>query len=216
MTTINVLSLGVDRIDPNIIISNIRPQIAEIRADKILLMVGSARQSYLLDSASCASSEQGQYFRKLKELPAKIKEATWHDAVVDCHLLADTFGKLKSGTSFKMAASNNALRLNQADCVYDTSKFILLYVQIQKVAIEHYSAEVIFNFYENDAAILGRLQNIFTSYPELMPNNVKLRLCQYSENEKAGQISRELQGWGCFSPFYSVSIKLLGCVRKML
>ena len=66
-------------------------------------------------------------------------------------------------------------------CVFDETKFTLLYAQIHKLASEHADRKINFHFYDDKLPILTELSLLFSHYPELLPGNCTLCLHQYPQ-----------------------------------
>ncbi|KTC83658.1 hypothetical protein [Legionella cincinnatiensis] len=148
---------------------------------KAIALIGSNRQSLNIDIAN--SPGKGSCF------PA-IKKVTDHlGCTFDPFLLADIYGNLPNGTSYDRAMHHfdHTYSGDHSDWIFDDTKASLIYAQMHKVALDHPTEEIIFDFYDDRGFgarspkdILEDLHEFFTKNPALIPPNVTLRLNHYA------------------------------------
>jgi hypothetical protein len=119
-------------------------------------------------------------------------------------LLADIDGNLGAGSSFSHALRilNGHNRycfplpsnITHNKCDTDTSKVVILYAQIHKVASDNLEKIISFDFYDDKTKILLALKNFFKKNPNRIPENVTLRLNLYDGNDSL--IQAEITGIG--------------------
>jgi hypothetical protein len=198
------------------LIEGVSEQIKAENFSKVIIMLGSNRQSFYDDWHH--EDGEGSCFPALFELykafqnyidPSKVE--------LDPLLLADIYGRKQAGDNFDHAIQHhNAVRNKQEHEPYDFSfsfmdskKLNLLYAQMHKIASQHPDAEIIYDFYDDDAfeenTVLHDLKKYFEENPDLIPNNLRLYLHHY-----AGEEIREvanIKGTGKIDYNYEYNIK---------
>lgn len=152
--------------------------------DDAVFMVGSSRQSIYYDAINPHSSRGVEScYPFLEALCARVaKLAEQGDKFrVDAYLLADTYGNKPFGSNMKAGLSNTK-DFQYDEWLPDTSKLTVLYAQMHKIASENSAAEVVFDYYSHDKAVLDKLHVFFENNPDLMPGNLRLRLHEYDGN----------------------------------
>lgn len=149
--------------------------------DETVFMVGSARQSIFYDALNPESNKgAGSCYPYLFQLCNRVAEFVGEDKLrVDPYLLADTFGQLPFGASMN-AFLNGEKNFVHYEWLPDTSKLIILYAQMHKIASENEGAEVVFDYYLYDRNVINKLHVFFENNPDLMPGNLRLRLHEYN------------------------------------
>lgn len=141
-------------------------------------IIGSNRQSKRADDAGQLMNERddastGSCFGTIKTL------SEHHHATFDPFLMADIYGNLPDGESFRRA-TDSEYHGDHANCIIDTSKLTLLYAQIHKLANENPDKHISFEFYDDKLDIIQGLYIYFSLYPKLIPANVDLCMKQYA------------------------------------
>src|SRR6185312_7156933 len=62
---------------------------------------------------------------------------------------------------------------------FDHSKISLLYAKIHALALEHPNEKIVFEHYDDNADICNALYYAFSTYPQLLPSNVELRIYHF-------------------------------------
>ncbi|CDZ78748.1 hypothetical protein BN59_03061 [Legionella massiliensis] len=172
----------------NVITSNqelldaIKLEIEQSNAHDAIVFVGSNRQSYDLDQYNASKNDTGSCF---KDIPLIAKHL---GATLDTLLLADIYCMQADGTAFTKACDPNVTKAGHSDSWFDTSKFLLLYAQMHKVANQYSNEKIVFDFYDDIDDILGDLQKFFAKNPSYIPANLTLRLHKYTGNGLEHQI----------------------------
>ncbi|TAL61741.1 MAG: hypothetical protein EPN84_07495 [Legionella sp.] len=166
---------------------------------KSILMVGSNRQSKPIDDNNQCDLTNA---KKDSCFPAFIQIAQELGMDLYRFLLADIYGFMKvgyygltgtvqdltPGTSFNLAISPEKDSISHACWAFDETKATLLYGQIHHIANTHPDDNIVFDFYDDRGNkgikdILEWLNDFYGQYPELIPDNVTLRLHHYEGNE---------------------------------
>ncbi len=132
----------------------------------------SARQSQPCDEHNKKVNQSTSSF------PFYIEAASFLDAECDTFLLADARGDLKAGTSFERAMDPNYQGIH-VDWYFDESKITILYARMHRAAARNPNADVLFTAYDDRKDILDTVHQFFSEYPQLLPPNLKLNLCQH-------------------------------------
>ena len=99
--------------------------------------------------------------------------------------MSDIYADVTPGTSFDLAVKTP--NSTQNTCIDDAGKAALLYAQIHKLANQCPNESILFDFYDDRGLdvweegddVLEYLHSFFTKHPELLPNNMTLRLNHY-------------------------------------
>ncbi len=175
--------------------------------DESIFMVGSNRQSKRTDDYNSQGTES--CFTALQSLCAETKKRARNRTKfrVDPYLLADTYGNRPAGENFTNAV-NNSKDYPFSHWLFDESKLTILYAQMHKIASENPHDDITYDFYDDrDLDILLGLSVFFKNNPDLLPNNVKLRLHHYAGNKVRD--FKEITGTGSIDYNYEDNIKLM-------
>ncbi len=138
---------------------------------RIITFVGSNRQSFEIDF--------GNSYLKGSCFPAVREVSTHLEAELDTFLLADIYGDLPGGESYRRAI-DPTYKGPHAYWVFDETKATILYAQMQKIAVENPTEDIIFDFFDDRMHdILPSLRHFFETHRMLIPSNVALRLFGY-------------------------------------
>lgn len=137
---------------------------------KSIAFVGSNRQSKSVDDHN--SYNKGSCF------PAMQQIAECLSIELDSFLLADLYADLKPGTSFERAIKNEDFE-EHARWVFDESKVSILYAQMHKIAEANQNVEIVFEFFDDRVDVLEGINYFFTTYQEIMPQKLTLKLHYY-------------------------------------
>lgn len=178
----------------------------------IFTLIGSNRQSQPIDAAHHYTSSfvfVGSCFPAIKRI------SDYLNTKLVPFLLADLYGNLVSGTSYRRAMENLEkpdLKIEHQNCTIDEYKITLLYAQIHHMAYmmaklpkPQSNAEIVFDFYDDREDILNELGNFFNQHQMLLPNNVTLRLHQYA-GELASPLHK-IKGSGFIDTNYGQTVK---------
>lgn len=156
--------------------------------------IGSNRQSKRLDDNHAIYFGQGLYIEKGSCFPAIKKISDYLGVPLDPTLLADIFGKLPDGESYRRAMTPD-YEGEHALTYLDDTKLILVYAQIHKAAMEDPTADIIYDFYDDREDILSQLKDFISTFPGLLPSNAKIRLNHYAP-PTSHKLFAEIQGTG--------------------
>lgn len=174
----------------------------QVKFDEHIVLVGSNRQSPQKDAQLIGYKNNGSCFPGVKRIAESL------GATFDPFLLADLYLNKPNGYSSELfyqaltaagidptknTITSEHYRALAEDpghadlfknCVpFDEGKINILYAQIHKLASEHPTEEIVFDFYDDKSSILTTLSDFFHHFPELLPHNVKLRLCFFNGEE---------------------------------
>ncbi|MDR3442413.1 MAG: hypothetical protein P4L65_05290 [Legionella sp.] len=210
--TIRVLSLDFDGCLAHIaylkstardIIDSNRRFLRALRRDNHLykestIFIGSNRQSKNTENGN-AKNNNAFCFPVMDEVKDYLQ------VTFDTFLLADIYGDLQAGLSYHRAM-NKGYRGAHAGWIFDETKVTLLYAQMHKIAHEEPHEPIIFDFYDDRSEdILPWLTTFYTDYPELIPNNVTLRLNHYAGAKHT--LLSQIQGTGFIDSNYRQTVK---------
>ncbi|MCX7117687.1 MAG: hypothetical protein NTW94_07280 [Legionellales bacterium] len=171
--------------------------------DAIVTMVGSGRQSKLHDDNGF--DFRGSCFLALGLITNYLKVKKGQTVSMDGFILADIYGNLPPGTSFKNATERTIPYSEHAKWVFDITKVTILYAQMHKQAMDHPSDDIDFDFFDDRIDILDALKDFFSTHHELIPKNVKLQTHLYSGGPVTPMIS--INGSGCIDVNYANTVK---------
>ena len=170
---------------------------------QVYLFEGSDRQSHEMETihAKKATNTYVYAYRATQEI------AKYLHAVLDSIVMADPLGDLPAGTSFARSriAVKQGRQLAHAKCKNDESKVIPLYLQIQRIANIKPGEEIIFDFFDDQDHLLTKLNDFYTTHPQLIPTNVTLRLHHY-EGSACRNIA-SIEGIGIIDANYYQTVK---------
>ncbi|MBA2657207.1 MAG: hypothetical protein H0U70_09560 [Tatlockia sp.] len=187
--------------------SDFLAQIAQenLNFSKVYTMVGSTRQSHQIDLTNSKIGNKGSCYPAIKQINEHLKTE------LDDFLLADIFGGLPEGSSFKKAMDPNYTG-SYSDWLYDETKFLILYAQMHKMASKHPEEMISFDFYDDRSLnpnekpnVLMNLKKYFSQYPELIPSNVSLNLNHYEG--KNTTLLEQIKGQGFIDETYGETVK---------
>jgi hypothetical protein len=177
----------------------------------VTLFVGSNRQSKQDDDYNSNNTESCYV--------AIQKINSYLGTELDTLLLADIYGHLKSGKSFKRATDKN-YQGTHSDWIFDDEKLTTIYTQMQRMATKNSKESIVFDFYDNRGIkephshlMLERLTKFFTKYPEMIPHNITLRLNHY----KGGQVTPigNIKGRGPIDNHYRKTVRKMAELSKV-
>lgn len=176
---------------------------------KVYSLIGSNRQSFSTDYTNAKLNKTGSCFPALQQLSVYLGTS------MDTFLLADIFGDLPEGTSFKRATNED--EKEHSPYLFDDTKVTVLYAQIHRIANKHPNEEIIFDFYDDRGNgahgrrvdLLEQLKSFYGKYPGLIPTNVTLRLHQYAGKEVNPIANGEIKGTGFIDENYKQTVKEL-------
>ena len=144
-----------------------------------IVLVGSLRQSVTTDHFNAQKGTTESVFSAIQKIAEHL------EATLDKFLLSDIYADVTPGTSFDLAVKTP--NSTQNTCIDDAGKAALLYAQIHKLANQCPNESILFDFYDDRGLdawgegddVLEYLHGFFTKHPELLPNNMTLRLNHY-------------------------------------
>lgn len=157
--------------------------------DRIILLSGSNRQSFLIEFFNMKGIPELSSFSAAKEIEHYLAPAT-----LDTFLLADIYGDLEDGASYARAMDKE-YKGEHSDWLFDDTKVTVLYAQMHKIAMENPYEDIVFDFYDDRQDILNELAHFFAKYVELVPGNITLRLNKYAGKEVTPIKNIEGQGF---------------------
>ncbi|MBA2709734.1 MAG: hypothetical protein H0U57_03970 [Tatlockia sp.] len=195
------------------LLNSINQQCKEKNYSKSIIVIGSNRQSYQVDKINRQNNGTESCFNSIQEINKAIPNTS-----LDTFLLADIYGDLPFGTSFKLAIdqlNNPDKKLNHADYEFDENKVNLIYAQMHKVALENPGEEIVFNFYDDRPDIIAALAYFFNDLnPDLIPENVTLNLNQY--NQQIFGLKHCIKGEGFIDANFKQTVKDITTNTKQL
>ena len=169
--------------DNDVILANLS-FLSELRKErdiytKTYTYIGSNRQSRALDVHNNNENGSESCFFAIQKINKYLT------SVFVPLLTADIINDLISGHSFERIISGH-YGGPHGTSFFDKSKLIILYSQMHDIAKKHPTDNIVFDFFDDRGNgslqtedILENLSNYFTNYPEMIPNNVLLRLHHY-------------------------------------
>lgn len=141
----------------------------------VYTFIGSNRQSKLIDFYN--------QFKAGSCFPAIQAISDYLETLLDTFLIADIFGDLSDGESFRQAIDPAAAALNHADWVFDKTKITVIYAQLHRIAAKHPGEAIVFDFYDDKNEILKAVTKFFRTNPHLLPPNTTLHTYHYDGGE---------------------------------
>ncbi len=175
-------------------------KIKAVDCDKRIVLIGSARQSHEADHYCNKINNNGLAF---KEIP---KLCNFLDAKFDDFLLADVYGDLKTGTSYRRSMSGEIVR--HGSWKHDNEKLTILYGQMHKIASKHPMQNILFEFYDDQINIIQPLYEFFRSNPDFIPSNISLKINNYNSITKMPLSYNKIHGTGNTDFNYYSTIRL--------
>lgn len=148
--------------------------------DKVIVMLGSNRQSYSSDQANMLSKGTSSIYRELDFLVKYINSALLDNKVVlDKFTLPDVSeeGDFKAGRSFKKILKSIGPYVKNPFCV---RKGNILYAVMNYIPKKYPGAEHTFNLFDDQMAILDDLRLFFSANPTLYLKGAYLNLHRYT------------------------------------
>ena len=172
---------------------------------KLIILVGSNRQSYDLDQHNSIQNKTMSCFVAVKDITNYLSIQLIHqDVWLDRFLMADIYQDLFAGTAFNQAIDPFHTGPH-AETVFDRSKITLLYAQIHKLANDHKGKRILYHFYDDRYDLLTGLNNFFQNHLEWIPRNVKVNLHFYIGDDPC--LFAEFTGTGGLDPHYREHVK---------
>ena len=141
--------------------------------NKAYTLIGSNRQSNLIDKLNSGSKQNGSCFTAIKQINDYL------GAEFVSLLMADIDNDLSDGTSYSRATDVDYTG-EHADWAFDRSKVRLLFAQMHHIANCHPDDEIVFDFYDDIIdEILDLLKKFYVAHSDLIPSNVTLNLKLY-------------------------------------
>ncbi|MCH9763493.1 MAG: hypothetical protein K0U24_04590 [Gammaproteobacteria bacterium] len=137
------------------------------------ISIATNRQSKACDDWASYVNEGPSCF------PLYVERAEFLDVDLDFFLLPDVKHNLPSGTSFRRIMDTD-YDGEHVGWAFDHSKISLIYAKIHRAAMCNPHGEVAFTFYDDRSDILDGLYAFFDANKALLPDNLVLKLCQYT------------------------------------
>lgn len=222
--------LKADKAERNIITKNqqLLDSINETKDNfsQLMVMIGSNRQSKASDNENYyyGVDKNGVRLFKGSCFPELPKVSAYLGGEFCPLLMADIYGHLEVGASYRHAMQDVNFDETHADWIFDSHKISILYAQMQHVANESYNSnpnqEIIFDFYDDCWDILcddgenqdhQSLLTFFSKYRQFIPRNVTLRLFHYDGNvAEDNSITQEvgyIKGMGSIDTNYRQTVR---------
>lgn len=181
---------------------------AQAGYQQAVMVNGSMLQDHRSDITNHQSNKCGSIFPALDDISSRLTmqdpQLEW---AVENYLLADTCAKLEAGMSWQQAVINKPHHPH-ALAVRDTSKLVMLYTHLHKIAYDFHSADIDFDVYDEHPENIHLLHAFFSENPDLIPQNISLRL--HILHDKKQEALLPIQGANSMEKNYHD-----GC-RKML
>ena len=183
-----------------ILIEKLAKDVTEKNIGEIILMVGSARQSFSIDDYNNKKFGTRSFFPSLEKFASMLHEKFSKELSVavsmETFLLSDLYSNVQPGESYRrimMELINHAPQ-SQCNSVHDKSKFTLVYAALnhlaQKYSEKYLNNELLVEYFDDTAFIHDSLMRASSKkHADLMlPENIPLYLYLYmgdkiSENE---------------------------------
>lgn len=233
------LTQSVKKSNQNIL-NYIKSRIDDVKPDKVLLLVGSARQDYRLDLLNSNYNNTHSAIDAIREIAISLRSMLPKNEVkmvqINGLLLADLYSGESEGYSFKLIKTS----LEKSDYDYSTHpsingydktseinnfddyKYNILYAQIHSLSSRFEGSKIYFDFVDDRSDIHAVLYAMFNSFSKYLPINVQLRLNSYSGckvlnfSEKYYKGQAFLPGYGDYDPYYAENIKFLPNVSQIV
>ncbi|VVC75334.1 hypothetical protein AQUSIP_06230 [Aquicella siphonis] len=192
--------LGQKVLDQMVLCAN-KPFLTELAArvtaeqfDLLVLLCGSNRQSKALDDFNNEENASGSFFPMMITLRDKINDllsagTSGVKCVLDMFLLADLYGELDPGVSFKLIldvlfnpSHQREEEEKHHDYIFDQKKFSLVYAMLHHLARQYPKDKITLAFFEDREDIYMALMKAFKANPDLMPKNIVMEFWPYSGN----------------------------------
>ncbi len=204
-----------------LLLNEIVKKIQNDKADEVILMVGSNRQSQAIDLINFKPGK-GTCFPEMEILRAEVQRRVNVPCRIDYYLLADTYGNLPAGESFKkiLSAQNDPTRralLQHAGWVFDDSKLTVLYAQMHRIAMRYPESDILYHFYDDrEFDILAGLKRFFSQHSDLIPYNTTAFLYQY-DGTATPELLSEIKGdeSGGIDCDYELSVKKIARYSRL-
>lgn len=196
--------------------NNLIRHIEEIKHeyDKIVIMVGSNRQSYHDDLNCSWVNSTGSFFKDLMGVIPTLQKI-FHDKPVeiDQTTMADIQNRLLPGESFGRILAGDSVH---APYHWDEKKGTMLYAFCHRAMVECPGAKVTVKFIDDRADIINGLLGLFSNYyddrlkgSDLLPKGLVLNLIQYD-----GKVCYEhvIVGTGEIDPDYMNSSLIMSAL----
>lgn len=186
------------------------------KSDKLILMLGSLRQSNELDKLNSRLNDTESAFIAIQTISEHL------NARLDPFLMADVSAGVPPGTAYWKAMDRWYVGAHPAWVEVDETKITLLYAQIQKAAFDYPDETILFDFFDDRSnefetheassppAILEHLKCYFNAYPNMIPSHVTLRLHHYDGGTPTLLFS--VQGTGTIDALYNETVKEMMCL----
>lgn len=169
-------------------LANLNPQIVNFgkklsrKSDKFIVLIGSNRQSKRDDTLNVKHHKTVSAF---DVFPLLVKSFGTH-AQFDPFLLPDADHNLPNGTTYRTIMSDDPKEQERYERqTFADYKAPLLYAQMHKIACDNAGAsDIIFNFVDDTPEILNFLWTVYHKHPELIPENVTLKLYHHTKEAK--------------------------------
>ncbi len=190
----------------NDLITAITNKITAQAFTKAILLVGSNRQDKTIDDLNAYSHNKGSAFPALRKLHEEFTlRLSDHDATceIDEYLLADSYGRMQPGETFRACIENNEHFIHQR-WFFDDQKLSLLYAQMHKISSENPHADITFDFYDDRHDIHDALSIFLNEHPNYIPKNISLNLNHYDGEHITHRDS--IQGTGIIDYNYHANL----------
>jgi len=184
--------------------------------DKTTIFVGSNRQSYPNDQYASDVTKAGLFLPQVKFIEKYLIENNVQNVVFDSFLLADIYGNLDSGESYRRFEQDYYQckdNIEHSHYLFDEQKITLLYAQLHKYAAEHHEDNICFDFFDDRKDILEALWTFYDRYSEFIPKNITLRLHHY-QGIKFNK-GHDIVGTGKIDKDFRKTVKIMGVISTM-
>lgn len=189
-------------------IQHVLAEIEQGRYQQVVLMIGSARQSKIIDDINHMSKVKGgteSCYAAILNLCDEIQQKLTIPCTVDRMLLADIYGDRPLGENFTKSVNDE--KYNYSHFVWDEYKYSIIYSQIHKIASENNNADIFYHFYDDRVSdILLYLSMFYNNNTILIPNNLILHFYQYT-----GDVPAKSE-FKLFEDYYGYSVRGQGIV----
>ncbi len=193
--------------NPNLLRDN-KEEIKRVKPKKVIVALGTNRQCYETDALS--HDRGGSCMPLLPILQSYLASQVETEVVLEPFMMADIYGSnLAAGQSYAAALRKlygDSKNEEHARWVFDHTKVSLIYAHAHRVAALHPHANIIINFF--DDKILEEIHDFYRQCPDLLPNNVTLRIHKYKGAE-VKKYKENIKGQGSIDTHWHWSVRLM-------
>jgi len=182
-----------------------------------VLMIGTNRQSFGIDQYNAGRKRNGSCFPFFKKLTSHLKQSGLEETTLIPLLLADVFGMLPVGESYRRclseieSTSGTRHNITHKDTVFDEDKISLIYAQAHELSKHYPNKQITLNFYDDTLSILETLSKHFSRNHQCLPANITLSLRRCESKRGVLSWAEPIKGSGPCDLDYADTLR--NCIR---